>query len=263
MTRYWRSGESGYRKGLVAIVDLIVSRRRGAAGLLAMAIVSVVTVAGRTVPQPKVGWLILVDDLHIQFTATGHLRALLEAMATDVIQKDDEFSLAVSNLSVEPLARITDRDRLSSFARDVSGMALAPTDVVRQTLMLGISDEVELREHMLLHVTSRLLENVSGEQGRRALIVVSSGWPSGPEGHVVHMLATRAKALAVPVVVIDPQQFVPRRAPHTPVDPDMAALMATTAASLRAVAERTGGLALLESRDLAEVVGRARNAVNH
>jgi hypothetical protein len=128
--------------------------------------------------------------------------------------------------------------------------------------MSATSYEVELREHMMLSVASRMLESVGGEQGRRrALIVVSRGWPSGPQGHSVQTLATRAKGLAVPIVTIDPQPFVPSREPSTPVEPDVVALMATTAASLRALAARTGGLALLESRDMAEVVGRARSAI--
>jgi len=235
--------------------------RRRVAGLLAVAIVAGAAVVARTAPQPQVVWLILVDDLHIQFTATGYLRQLLRAIATDVVKGDEEFAIAVSNRTVGGLARITDRDRLSSFARDVSGIALRPTDVVGPT-RIATSGEVELREQMMLRVASRMLEGVSGEQvGRCALIVVSGGWPSGPQGLSVQTLATHAKGLAVPIVTIDPQRFVPRSEPNTPVDPGVNALMATIAASLRALAERTGGLALLESRDLTEVVSRVRSAI--
>ena len=92
--------------------------RRRVAGLLAVAIVASAAVVARTAPQPQVVWLILVDDLHIQFTATGYLRQLLRAIATDVVKGDEEFAIAVSNRTVGGLARITDRDRLSSFARD-------------------------------------------------------------------------------------------------------------------------------------------------
>ena len=154
--------------------------RRRVAGLLAVAIVAGAAVVARTVPQPQVVWLILVDDLHIQFTATGYLRQLLKAIATDVIQGDEEFAIAVSSGSVDGLARIRDRDRLSSFARDVSARALRPTDVVGPT-RIATSGEMELREQMMLRVASRMLDSVSGEQvGRCALIVVST---DGRQGH--------------------------------------------------------------------------------
>ena len=116
---------------------------------------------------------------------------------------------------------------------------------------------------MALNVVSKLLEAIDEEPGgRRVLMVISSGWPSGPEGNTVQVMTSLAKAHFVPVVTIDPQQFVLRKQPIVPVDPEMAALTAITRASLRALSERTGGLALLESRDVTEAVGRARTVIN-
>ena len=115
---------------------------------------------------------------------------------------------------------------------------------------------------MALNVVSKLLEAIDEEPGgRRVLMVISSGWPSGPEGNTVQVMTSLAKAQFVPVVTIDPQQFVLRKQPIVPVDPEMAALTATTTASLRALSVRTNGVALLESRNITEVARRARTVI--
>ena len=107
-----------------------------------------------------------------------------------------------------------------------------------------------------------MLDTVAEDKNRpRRMIVVSNGWPSGPEGELVQTLTTRAKTLAIPIVTIDPQQLVRNREPNSLADPTVTSLLATTTASLRALAERTGGLAILDSRKLAEVLGLVRKAL--
>jgi hypothetical protein len=104
-----------------------------------------------------------------------------------------------------------------------------------------------------------MLEAVQdGQGGRRVLIVISSGWPSGPDGSPVQRLASLANSLAVPIVTIDPQQFVGGKQSIARVPSDVAELRATTTASLRALSVRTNGVALLDSPNITEAVGRAR-----
>jgi hypothetical protein len=233
--------------------------RRSVASLFAIVIVLATAVLPYAARQPGVEWLILVDYLHLQFTSTGYLRQLVTAIGTDLVQEGDAFTVAVTLGHSAGIDRTTDRLRMKLFAKDLSGAGLWPKDVIR---LVGMSREVELREDMMLAAFSTMLDTVREPQGRRrALVVISNGWPSGPEGHTVQVMTSLAKAQVIPVITIDPEQFVRVKQPIARVDPDVTALMATTRASLRQLAERTGGLALLESRDVAEVIRRARSGV--
>jgi hypothetical protein len=206
-----------------------------------------------------VNWLIFVDDLHVQFTTTGYLLRLVRAIATDLVRDGEAFIVAASGGNSVGVERTADRDRLSVFAKHVSGAALAPKDVIGVARM---NREVQLREDMAVNAVFGILDAVHEEHGRRrVLVVISNGWPSGSEGQTVQVMTSLAKAQVIPVITIDPQQFVPVKQPIAAVDPEVAALRATMTASLRAVSERTGGLALLESRNITEVVRRARTVV--
>jgi hypothetical protein len=210
-------------------------------------------VMARTAPQPKPVWLILVDDFHLQFKSTGYLRRLMQGIVREVIEEGDEFTVTLSGGKTS-LPWTSAQDRVDSFARDVSGMGLRPTDRVTPA-------EVEFRERVMLEASLRLLDSVAEDKERRPrMIVISNGWRSGPDALPVQTVITRAKSVGVPIVTIDPEQLVRNKEPIAPADPTAAALLATTAASLRAAAERTGGLAILDSRELTEVLGLVRKA---
>src|SRR5689334_229821 len=51
------------------------------------------------VQDPGVTWLIFVDDLHLDFRDTGHIRKLLRSIASQVIREEDAFVLVCSGPS--------------------------------------------------------------------------------------------------------------------------------------------------------------------
>ncbi len=210
----------------------------------------------RTTPQAKPVWLILVDDFHLQFKSTGYLRRLVSAIVTDLIQDGEELAIDTSSTRIASVARTTEREQLARFVRDISGMGLRQDDMAS-----ALPAELELRERLMQEAAFRLLDSGAEHKDRGArMIVISNGWRTGPDGVSVQAVVTRAKSVGASIVAIDPEQLVRTREPIAPADPTAAALLAATAASLRAVAERTGGMAILDSRELPEVLGIVRKA---
>jgi hypothetical protein len=48
-------------------------------------------------------WLIFVDDLHLDFTATGHLKDLFKKITDELLQEGDVFGVVSSGLRLSPL----------------------------------------------------------------------------------------------------------------------------------------------------------------
>jgi hypothetical protein len=209
----------------------------------------------RPLPAAPVTWIIFVDDLHIDFRNTGYLRNLLTSIATELIKDGDSFALRSSGPSSLSIARSTDRAVLDAAIRKVAGNGLTPGDVLGR----DADDELRYRAKLAGTAASELLASLTRDASRRAaLLYVSDGYDRLPPDATVVDLPRAAKQFAVTVFALNPRGL--RNAAST-------AAMGLSGSddvmlqSLRAIAEPTGGFAVLNETDFTDALQRIERAM--
>jgi hypothetical protein len=223
-------------------------------GLLG-AFIAMLCATATATKQADVTWLILVDDLHIAFVDTGQLRRLLHAIADDLVQDTEPFVMHASGpvrLTLEPS---TDHAWLRSVIKQAYGNGLKLDDIVQSDP--AMAGELHAREQRAQDATIQLLATMTNNDARPVLLFISSGWSSGSQSSSVETVTSAAKHLRIPIVAIDPHDIAEDPLPRT--DPAVVALANAARSSLQALADQTGGVALLEPRDLTDALRRARD----
>ena len=246
-----------------------------------------VTTASQSTPAdspPQNLWLILVDDLHIDFRSSGHLRTLLKTICSELIQDGDLAGIVTTGPSSVAIDLTSDRQRVGAGLGRVTGASLRPTDISRalQENPKGPS-EVWYRAAVSISTAYDTLDNFARQPApRKAVIYVSSGYgvdplpdrsptvigtkPGVTSGNNISAaqvreylseLIAQARRSNVTVFAIDPR----RLSGSSIVEPGAASVWwqnywSTTRNSLRALSERTGGFAVLEEQDLADGLKR-------
>jgi VWFA-related protein len=241
--------------------------------------------------HPQNLWLILVDDLHIDFRSSGHLRTLLKTISSAVIQDGDvagSVSTGPSSIAIDLTA---DREHLGRGLGRATGSSLLPKDIggALQANPNGPS-EVWYRAAVSISTAYDTLGNFARQPAKRkAVIYVSNGYGFDPPPdrsptvigtkpgvtslnnisaagvrEQLSELIALARRSTVTVFAIDPR----RLAGSSMVEPGDSSVWwqnywATTRNSLRALSERTGGFALLEEQDLAEGLKRINSAMRN
>jgi hypothetical protein len=133
-------------------------------------------------PADRVHWLVVVDDLHLDFRGTGRLRDLLRATADAVVQDDD----LVSAMSTGP-SGVMFRDSAGPRAfkdsvKRITGNGLKDDDVVDGTRQSR--QEVAYRTRTALVAATAFVEahHTSPSSRTRVLLVISRGWAIEPSG---------------------------------------------------------------------------------
>lgn len=249
-----RSGRS-----LRAAVQVDVRYARAIALVAAAALMA----AGLSGAQLAVRWLIIVDDLHVDFRNTGQVRTLLKAIAAGLIRDGDHvalYSTGPSSISVE---WTRDRGAVDSVARQIAGNSLKVSDIVAITQGLTPTDEVGQRATLALSRVDEIMASVDPTIDRWigdrwiGIIFISSGYvdrvPSLPRA------GGRAR---IPIFAIDPRLLPGATVDRAGVNADRwNAYWAATRDSLRALSEQSGGFALAEGDDLAATLARIRDRV--
>ena len=83
------------------------------AAILAVAPRATVGALDRSLAQADYAWLIVVDDLHINFANTGRLRSLLRAAASDLVRDGGLVELRTTGPS-PPMPLTSDRELLAA-----------------------------------------------------------------------------------------------------------------------------------------------------
>jgi VWFA-related protein len=208
-------------------------------------------------PAAPVTWLIFVDDLHIDFRDTGYLRKMLTSIATELIRDGDSFAMRSSGPSSLSIALTSNRAQLDAAIPKASGNGLVPSDLVRPET----SDEVWYRAKVAGTVAAELLNDLpKGTIGRRALLYISNGYYIPVDASVVG-LPRIAEQSAVTVYALNPRGL--RRASQATGtgNPPLSGPDAVRLTSLRAIAEPTGGFAILEEADFAGALQRIGRAM--
>jgi VWFA-related protein len=238
---------------------------------------------------PQNLWLIFLDDLHIDFMTSGHLRTLLKTICSELIQEGDVAGSVSTGPASIALDLTSDRQRVSAGLGRAIGSSLRPTDMrASQADPRGPSEgsyrtEVWYRAAVSIATAYDTLENFGRQPARRKTVIyVSSGYgvdplpdrsptvigtkPGVTSGNNISAaevreqlseLIAQARRSNVTVFAIDSR----RLGGSSTAAPGGDSVWwqnywATTRNSLRALSERTGGFAVLEEQDLADGLKR-------
>ena len=202
-----------------------------------------------------VTWLIFVDDLHLDFRNTGHIRKLLGSIASELIRDGDAFVLRFSGPSSVSIPFTTNRSLLDAAIGRIAGNALLPGDVIQ--------DEMRHRASLAASAATEMLNaGPSLFSRRQVMLYITNGYQLDPPDARVAGFAGAAQRAHVTVFAMNARGLP--IAPAVPVQGDAALWAGYRAAmlsSLRAISEPTGGFAVLDEADFADALQRIGRSV--
>ena len=126
-------------------------------------------------------FVIVLDDLHLDFGSTGRVRDLMSRMLRNLIHDGDMFGIVSTGTSSisEPLTY--DRQVLESAIARMKGEALTPTDIIQGLSSARGPTELRHRAHVAFSTVRELLRNLETvHQRRKAVLYLSSGFDFNP-----------------------------------------------------------------------------------
>ncbi|MCC7034272.1 MAG: VWA domain-containing protein [Acidobacteria bacterium] len=126
-------------------------------------------------------FLLIVDDLHLDFRNTGRIRSLFQKISKNLIHEGDMFcivSTGPSSLAIDPTY---DRKVLDEAIKKITGSGLKPSDVIQGQDNADGPAEVRYRAHVAFstaHDMLRQMEKISNR--RKAVVWVSNGYDFNP-----------------------------------------------------------------------------------
>jgi hypothetical protein len=208
--------------------------------------------------QPAVRWLIIVDDLHLDFRNTGHLRTLLKTIAAELIHDGDQVALYSTGPSSVSVAWTHDRSVVDGVVKKIAGNSLKVSDILAIARGLTPTDEVDVRATHALSRVNEIIALLDPAVDRGiGIIYVSNGYVDRSPS------LTRAGGRApMPVFALDPRLLPGAIVDMAGVDAaSWNAYWAATRNSLRALSDPSGGFALEEGQDLAATLARINDHV--
>jgi hypothetical protein len=270
------------------------ARRSHALVLRLCGVIAVLTAA---IPGPQVGaatpapvsmqgpvtgaggglWLIFVDDLHLDFRNTGHLRELLKRISLEVFRTGDLFGIFSSGPTSLRGDVTNTRQAFEKAAVRVSGAGLRPAEI----LSPSSTTEVEYRACLALSTAFDMMVRLASVHDRRkAVIYISNGynfdvWPGAVPAAAANRNITPRDRLGVSQLREEMSRLIGAAAranvkvfaidPRRPAGAGSGAGVDSEALrkywemsqnSLRVMSEETGGFALLGEADVADGLER-------
>ena len=126
-------------------------------------------------------FLIIVDDLHLDFRNTGRIRDLFKRISKTLIHEGDMFSIVStgpSSLAIDPTY---DRKVLDESIKKITGNGLKPSDIIQGAEGADGPSEVRYRSHVAFSTAYDMLSQMEKINNRRkAVIWVSNGYDFNP-----------------------------------------------------------------------------------
>lgn len=126
-------------------------------------------------------FLIIVDDLHLDFRNTGRIRDLFKKVSRDLIHEGDMFSIVStgpSSLAIDPTY---DRKVLDEAIKKITGNGLKPSDIIQGAENADGPAEVKYRAHVAFSTAYDMLRQLERITNRRKAVVwVSNGYDFNP-----------------------------------------------------------------------------------
>jgi hypothetical protein len=203
--------------------------------------------------QPHPRWLIIVDDLHLDFRNTGHLRTLLKTIAAELIRDGDQVALHSTGPSSVAVGWTHDRSDVDTTIATIAGNSLRVSDMLAITRGVTPTNEVDDRATLALSRVNEIIAILDPS----VVIYISNGYVDRSPS------LTRAGGRArMPVFALDPRLLPGAIVDMAGVDAaGWNAYWAATRNSLRALSEPSGGFALEEGQDLAATLARISDLV--
>ena len=126
-------------------------------------------------------FLIIVDDLHLDFRNTGRIRDLFKRISRTLVHEGDMFSIVStgpSSLAIDPTY---DRKVLDEAIKKITGNGLKPSDIIQGAEGADGPSEVRYRAHVAFSTAYDMLSQMEKIANRRkAVIWVSNGYDFNP-----------------------------------------------------------------------------------
>jgi VWFA-related protein len=126
-------------------------------------------------------FLIIVDDLHLDFRNTGRIRDLFKKISKQLVHEGDMFSIVStgpSSLAIDPTY---DRKILDEAIKKITGSGLKPSDIIQGAEGSDGPSEVRYRAHVAFSTAYDMLTQMEKINNRRkAVIWVSNGYDFNP-----------------------------------------------------------------------------------
>ncbi len=126
-------------------------------------------------------FLIIVDDLHLDFRNTGRIRDLFKKISRDLIHEGDMFSIVStgpSSLAIDPTY---DRKVLDESIKKITGNGLKPEDIIQGADSSQGPSEVRYRTQVAFSTAHDMLKQLEKITNRRKAVVwVSNGYDFNP-----------------------------------------------------------------------------------
>ncbi len=208
-------------------------------------------VASMSRPSAPVTWLVLIDDLHLDFRRTGEIRRVLKTALDALVQNGDRVVLRSSGPSTLALQlSLTDppfdRDRLSGAVKRTTGNALKPEDMTTPRARR----EVRYRARVTVAALRQLVDAAQPIDGATAVLYVSNGYTAGAMD--LSTVVEQAARAGAPLYPLDPR-------PHDRERKDP--FVRATRDTLRDLATATGGTWQDDGEALDDYLARIVSAV--
>lgn len=126
-------------------------------------------------------FLFFVDDLHLQFQASGRVRDLFKRVGKTLLHDGDLFGIVSSGPSSLSIDMTYDRKRLDDAIKRITGDGLKPSDIINGASGAQGPSEVRHRAHVSFSTMNEALKNLERVHNRRkALVWVSEGYDFKP-----------------------------------------------------------------------------------
>ncbi|MCA1583441.1 MAG: VWA domain-containing protein [Acidobacteria bacterium] len=126
-------------------------------------------------------FLIIVDDLHLDFRNTGRIRDLFKRVSRTLVHEGDMFGIVSTGPSSLAIDLTYDRKILDDAIKKITGNGLRPSDVIQGADGAEGPTEVRYRAHVAFSTAYDILRQLERVTNRRKAVVwVSNGYDFNP-----------------------------------------------------------------------------------
>lgn len=126
-------------------------------------------------------FLIIVDDLHLDFRNTGRVRDLFKRVSRTLVHEGDMFGIVSTGPSSLAIDLTYDRKILDDAIKRVTGNGLKPSDIIQGSDGAEGPSEVRYRAHVAFSTATDILRQLERVTNRRKAVVwVSNGFDFNP-----------------------------------------------------------------------------------
>jgi VWFA-related protein len=126
-------------------------------------------------------FLIIVDDLHLEFRNTGRIRDLFKRISRTLVHEGDMFAIVSTGPSSIAIDPTYDRKILDDSIKKITGNGLKPSDVIQGAEGAEGPSEVRYRANVAFSTVHDMLTQMERISNRRkAVIWVSNGYDFDP-----------------------------------------------------------------------------------